>query len=405
MTAGRPGWLRRPSWFTCLVLVSVVSHAVLNGVRTLISYRAISLGGDALAVGVITAAFAALPLLVALPIGRAIDRGHGTRALRAGLVLTVAAVALAATSQHLAMLAVASALLGFGQILHTVACQSLIPLWSPPDAMDRRFGQLTLGVSTGQFLGFPLAGLIATVSNHGRTGAGVDTTVALLAFTVIAALAVPLAYLFRPATRETRSRKDQAATKESSLAILGRRGMKPAMYSSMTVLSGLDLLTAYLPLLGEQLGLSVGVVTTLLTLRAVASVLSRIALPVLLTRYGRRPLIISATLVSAVPMALVPLMSHVAVLGLAMLVVGFFWGIGQPLTMVWVTTVSHSDNRASALAIRLAGNRVAQFAVPLGAGAVAGATGVGVIFYLTGALLASSGLISWSATRALPDEA
>lgn len=400
---GRPAWLRRPSWFTSLVLVSIVSHAVLNGVRTLISYRAIALGGDAFAVGVITAAFAVLPLLVALPIGRAVDRGHGTRALRSGLLLTVVAVALAATSDQLAVLALASALLGFGQILHTIACQSLIPLWSPPDSMDRRFGQLTLGVSIGQFLGFPLAGVVATLTND-RATSGVETGPALLVFTVIAAAAVPLAFAFRPASREKRSRQDQAATRQSPLTILGQRGMKPAMYSSMTVLSGLDLLTAYLPLLGDQLGLSVGVVTTLLTLRAVASVLSRIALPVLLARLGRRPLIISATLASAVPMALVPLTTDAVALGAAMLVIGFFWGIGQPLTMVWVTAVSHRDNRASALAIRLAGNRVAQFAVPLGAGAVAGATGVGVIFYLTGALLASSGLISWNATRALPEE-
>lgn len=400
---GRPAWLRRPSWFTCLVLVSILSHAVLNGVRTLISYRAISLGGDALSVGIITAAFAVLPLMVALPIGRAVDRGHGIRALRWGLLLTVVAVALAATSNQLSILALASALLGFGQILHTIACQSLIPLWSPPDSMDRRFGQLTLGVSIGQFLGFPLAGVVATLTND-TTTSGVETGTALLVFTAVAAAAVPLAFLFRPATREKRSRRDQAATRQSPLTILGQRGMKPAMYSSMTVLSGLDLLTAYLPLLGDQLGLSVGVVTTLLTLRAVASVLSRIALPLLLRRLGRRPLIISATLASAIPMALVPLTTDAVALGVAMLVIGFFWGIGQPLTMVWVTAVSHRDNRASALAIRLAGNRVAQFAVPLGAGAVAGATGVGVIFYLTGALLASSGLISWSATRALPEE-
>jgi predicted MFS family arabinose efflux permease len=393
----RPG---RPSWFLSLVLISLVSHAVLNGVRTLISYRAITLGGDALAVGVITAAFAVLPLLVALPIGRAVDRGRGLRALRWGLVLTVLAVAVAATSPSLLVLALSSALLGLGQIMHTIACQSLIPLWAPPGELDRRFGHLTLGVSAGQFLGFPLAGAVATLTNRGD--GPLETGPTLLVFAVLAALAVPLSFAFRPASRAVRTREDSASTRQSSRTILRQRGVKPAMYSSMTVLSGMDLLTAYLPLLGEQLGLSVGVVTTLLTLRAVASVLSRVWLSALLRRVGRRPLIVSATLASAVPMALVPLTSHVVALGAAMLVIGFFWGIGQPLTMVWVTQATHPDNRAAALSIRLAANRVAQVAVPLGAGAVAGATGVGVIFYLTGALLATSGIVSWNATKAGP---
>ncbi|WP_208430998.1 MFS transporter [Aeromicrobium yanjiei] len=396
--------LRRPSWFTSLVLISIASHAVLNGVRTLISYRALALGGDALSVGIVTASFAVLPLLVALPIGRAVDRGHGMRVLRGGLVLTVGAVVLAATSTNLGVLAGASALLGFGQILHTIACQSLIPLWSPPELMDKRFGQLTLGVSAGQFLGFPLAGIVATLSNSGAGGDGtLKTTFSLIVMAAVATAAVPLAYAFSPASRAVRSRREQVGTQQSSLTILRQPGMKPAMYSSMTVLSGLDLLTAYVPVLGEHLGLSVGMVTFLLTMRALASVLSRIALPALLVHVGRRWLIVSATLVSAIPVALIPLTTNVVALSAAMLVIGFFWGIGQPLTMVWVTTVSHRDNRATALSLRLAGNRIAQFAVPLGAGAVAGATGVGVIFYLTAGLLASSGLLSLSATRRMPD--
>lgn len=393
---------RRLSWFAALVLVSIASHAVLNGVRILISYRALALGGDALAIGIITAAFAALPLLIALPIGRAVDRGHGMWILRVGLVLTAAAVFLAATSQQLGVLALASALLGFGQILHTIACQGLIPLWSPPELMDKRFGQLTLGVSAGQFLGLPLAGIVATMTNRGVEGP-LQTTTSLLVMGGVAAAAVPLAFAFSPASRAVRTRSEQAGTKQSSRTILRQPGMKPAMYSSMTVLSSLDLLTAYLPVLGEQLGLSVAVVTLLLTFRALASVISRVALPVLLARIDRRRLIVSATLVSAVPMLLVPVTSNVVALAAAMLVIGFFWGIGQPLTMMWVTSLAHHDNRATALSIRLAGNRVAQFALPLGAGAVAGATGVGVIFYLTGALLASSGLLSIRATRRMPD--
>jgi MFS family permease len=400
----RPRSLRAP-WFPCLVLATLLSHAVLAGVRTLISYRALALGGDAVTVGLVTGAFALLPLVVALHIGRAVDRGRGVLVVRLGLILTVAAVLVAAASPSAGFLIGASAVLGLGQILHTVACQSLIPLWSPPEKVDDRFGQLTLGVSAGQLVGFPVAGSVATLTNAGATtGEQVATTPALLVMAGLAALAVPLAFWFVPADRIRVSRADASAVRQSTLAILGTRGMKPAVYSSLTVLTGMDLLMAYLPLLGQSMGLGVGAVTMLLTARSVASVVSRAAMPLLLRAVPRRVLLVSATLASGAPMALVPLTTDIVLLTVMMLVVGFFWGLGQPLTMSWVTTVADPHNRAAALSVRLAGNRIGQVVVPLAAGGLAGITGAGAIFHAGGLLLLSSALCTLVSTREPPAE-
>lgn len=394
----------RPAWFPCLVLATLLSHAVLSGVRTLVSYRALALGGDALAVGLITAAFALLPLIVALQIGRAVDRGRGVLALRLGLGLTVVAVFVAATSSSLAVLTVASAVLGLGHMLHTVACQSLIPLWSPPATVDNRFGHLTLGVSLGQLLGFPVAGLVATLTNQGGEAEQLATTPALLVMGAMAAAAVPLAFGFAPASRTRVSRAEAAGAQQSTLAILGTRGMKPAIYSSLTVLTGMDLLMAYLPVLGQEMGLGVGTVTALLTARTVTSVIARATMPVLVRIAGRRWLLLSATLASGIPMTLLPFTDDVAILTAAMLVVGFFWGLGQPLTMSWVTLVADQRNRAAALSVRLAGNRIGQVVVPLAAGGLAGLTGgVGAIFHASGLLLLSSAACTLVATRDLPE--
>jgi MFS family permease len=392
----------RAHWFPCLVLATLLSHAVLAGVRTLISYRALALGGDAVTVGLITGAFALLPLVVALQIGRAVDRGRGVAVVRLGLVLSVVAVLVAALSPSAAFLIGASAVLGLGQILHTVACQSLIPLWSAPEQVDARFGQLTLGVSAGQLVGFPVAGFVAALTNDAAGGGQVATTPALLVMAGLAALAVAPAFWFVPAERIRVSRAEAAAARQSTLAILGTRGMKPAVYSSLTVLTGMDLLMAYLPLLGQSMGLGVGTVTMLLTARSVASVVSRAAMPLLLRTVPRRALLVSATLASGVPMVLVPLTADVVLLTLMMLVVGFFWGLGQPLTMSWVTTVADPHNRAAALSVRLAGNRIGQVVVPLAAGGLAGLTGVGAVFHAGGLLLLSSALCTLVTTREPP---
>jgi MFS family permease len=96
----------------------------------------------------------------------------------------------------------------------------------------------------------------------------------------------------------------------------------------------------------------------------------------------------------------VPLTSNLVLLAAAMLLAGFFWGIGQPLTMSWVTTAADQHNRAAALSVRLAGNRVGQVLVPLAAGGLAAATGgVGAIFHASGLLLLSSAACTFVATR------
>ncbi|WP_024805854.1 MFS transporter [Nocardia sp. BMG51109] len=396
--------MRRPTWFLAITAVSLLSHTVLSGVRTLISYRVLALGGDGLAVGVVTAAFALLPLVVALRIGRAVDRGLAVPALRLGLGLTVVAVVLAAGSSHLIVLGAASALLGLAQMLHTVACQSMVALWSPPELMDGRFGHLTLSVSVGQLLGFPIAGLVATLTT--QDSGSVSTGPALLVMAAIAFTAVPLAFLFAPGDATRVSRSDAAGGQQSTFRLLATPGMKPAIYSSLTVLTAMDLLMAYLPVLGQEMGLSVATVTALLTARTVTSVLSRATMPMLLRRVPRRWLLVSATLASGVPMALVPFTSAVVPLMLAMLLMGFFWGIGQPLTMSWVTLIADSRNRAAALAVRLAGNRIGQVAVPVLAGSLSGLAGVGATFHASGLLLISSGLLTHSVTRRLrPDSA
>lgn len=391
----------RPEWFTSLMWVTLLSMAVLSGVRTLISYRALALGGDAATVGVITAAFAIIPLFVALPIGRHIDRGQGVAVLRVGAILTVAAVMLAAWSPGLVVLALASMLLGFGQVLTTIACQGLIPLWSEPQDFDRKFGHITLAVSAGQFLGFPIAGLVAT-STAIPGSSQVTTGPALLALAGVALVAVPITFLFRRGSAHRQiTRKQHAESQQSPLVILKTPGMKPAIYSSLAVLTGMDLLAVYLPVLGQQTGISVGVIAILLTIRTLASVVSRMALPWLLQAFKRRTLLVSATLCSAVPLFLLPAIPFPVMLEVLMFVIGFFFGIGQPLSMSWVTYVADANNRAAALSIRLAGNRAGQVLLPLAAGGIAGIVGIGAVFNLTGILLLSAAIVTFRSTRKL----
>jgi sugar phosphate permease len=73
-------------------------------------------------------------------------------------------------------------------------------------------------------------------------------------------------------------------------------------------------------------------------------------------------------------------------------VLGFFLGLGQPLTMTLITTAVPTTSRGAALAIRMLGNKAGQVAVPAVIAASTVVVGVGGGFVLLGAILAAATL-------------
>jgi hypothetical protein len=75
-------------------------------------------------------------------------------------------------------------------------------------------------------------------------------------------------------------------------------------------------------------------------------------------------------------------------LGALTLVIGAGLGYGQPLSMTLVVQRVPAHARATALAVRLTGNRLGQVAAPATAGVVAGNAGAGAVFWMLSGLLA-----------------
>lgn len=380
-------------WLLLLCTATALLHATFQSVRVLVSYRVLALGGDAAVIGVVTALFALVPLVLAVPLGRAIDRRHAAGILRAGVVVSVAGALIIALSPDLLVLGLGNAVLGLGQLLVTVSGQAFVSILSPPGELDRGFAGITLGVSVGQAIGVPLAGVIAAASN----GETVETTPALLVMTVLAAMALPFVVGLREPPGSGRTPDD--APPQSVLSMLRTRGMKPAMFSSLVVLASVDIVVAYLPLLGEEFGFGVLLVSALLTARTVASIVSRAVLPWALRTIPRRRLLLSATACTALPVAALPFLPNPWALGALLALCGAFWGFGQPLTMTWVVELVAPADRASALAVRLTGNRLGQVSVPLAAGAIAGVAGTASVFLVTAGLLSAAAVSTWRALR------
>ena len=377
------GWLAR-------VLAGVVlTQAALHLARPVTSYRALALGADARAVGLITAAFALVPLVVAVPLGRASDRWRVGHLLGGGIALGAVACVLLGVAGTLWELALASAVLGLGHLALTLAGQSLIARQSADARHDRDFGLYTAGASLGQLIGPAMAGL--ALSSAGRSLEDA-TTLGFLVAAGLMALAVPTSFATDRLGRAGRPRDGGPGRPLRAAELIGARGVPAGMFASLALLATVDVLTAYLPVLGVQRGISPLVVGALLSLRAATSLLSRLLIPWMIPRLGRIRLLAASAAGSALLTAALPLSGSTAVLGALLAAAGFLLGIGQPLTMSMVVQAVPSDTRGTALAIRLTGNRFGQVATPAAAGLVAGAAGVSAAFWLTGGLLGLAAL-------------
>jgi MFS family permease len=98
--------------------------------------------------------------------------------------------------------------------------------------------------------------------------------------------------------------------------------------------------------------------------------------------------------ISAVSCGVIFLGDTLLVCALIIAIAGFALGIGQPLTMAWVSRSSLPEERAMAISLRLTGNRLGQFILPLVAGVTAGSLGVGSVFLVLSGMLGVSTAVS-----------
>ncbi|MFF7037234.1 MFS transporter [Streptomyces griseus] len=370
------GWLLR------LVIAFAFAQGAVSMARPAVSYRALALGADEAAVGVIAGVYALLPLFVAVPLGRRTDHGRCAPLLPLGVLLISGGCALSGVVSSLPAMAAWSGVMGLGHLCFVIGAQSIVARQSAPDEQDRNFGHFTIGASLGQLIGPIAAGALISADSGalGRTSA--------LALLVSAGVcAVALTSLWRIEHRRAPGSGPAPGHKVPVRAILGARGVPAGIFISMAVLSATDILTAYLPVVGEHRSIAPATVGLLLSLRAAATIACRLVMTPLLRLLGRRALLTTSCLLAGLLCAGVALPVSVPVLAVMLAVLGFCLGVGQPLSMTTVVRAAPAQARSTALALRLTGNRLGQVAAPAAAGLIAGAVGVAAPFALLGVLL------------------
>ena len=284
-------------------------------------------------------------------------------------------------------LLLANATLGAGHLGCVVSHQALVASGSVASRLDTMFGYYTFSASLGQAVG-PL--LISTLAG---SAVQPETERMFLAGTVMSAVLVLVAGFAVPAAAghgwSLASGEDAGRIAE----LLRTSGLLQALATSAVVVSAVDLIVVYLPAFGAERGLSAGLVGVLLTVRALFSMASRVLLGRMSSAFGRTRLMVASIVVSAAALGAVTIPMPVWGLLIVLAAMGLGLGIGQPLTISWLTEQTPPRQRGVALSLRLAGNRIGQLSVPSVMGLLAAGLGAAGVLVATALTVASTLLL------------
>jgi MFS family permease len=372
------------------LLVPFLVHVTLTQTLILIirittSYRAIELGLPVIWLGVIATGFAIIPVFTALQVGRWIDRGNDAKATWTGAALVCAACigfwAWPRSAMHLLGFSV---LLGFGHMFCMAGHQMLAVRAGGERSRETALGYYMVAASVGQGLGPFVVGWLGGAAALPPTHTLFAIGLAAAAASVVAAL------MIRPARVKAQPHHSDDFIPVGRLLRL--RGFFAVMVSSVVTVTALDLLVIYLPALGAERQIDSSDIGLLLTVRSVASLVSRVGYARLIFAVGRMPLTLASMLGSAAGFLLLALPLSLPAMYLVLIGLGFAMGIASTLTLSGVMYLAPPEVCGTALTLRMTGNRVGQIVFPALAGLLAAATGIGGILLALGVGLAASGV-------------
>jgi predicted MFS family arabinose efflux permease len=350
----------------------------LAAARVTTSLYALSLHASEFTVGTLIALFALFPMLLAVKMGRIIDRIGIYQPLRFGALIGSAGVLVAAAAQSVAMLYLAAVLIGTGFMAIFIATQYAVGTLLEGEEKTAGFSQLAVGFSVSAFIGPMMAGF--TIDHAGHAMAFLACSV----FTVIAfaiASSAPLRNL--PAHQSTSNR-----ARRSAFELLAHRELRGLYFVGITLAAAWDLFTFMVPVRGTQLGFSASTIGLILAAFSVATFTVRIVMPWIVRRYHEWRILSITLSAAALCYLLLPFTQQPLAMGMAAFALGLALGSGQPNVLALLHSGAPAGRGAEAIAIRASLGNLSSVSLPLAYGALGVALGPFAVFWGLGAVIA-----------------
>lgn len=362
-----------------LILLLVASHVAFGGSRFILNLQAQRLGATEFQLGCILGLMMAVPVLLAVPVGRWSDRAGYARPTACGVLLAVAGVLVGAASWQLAPLFLVSILVGSGYMAGHVAISNAIGRVAHPDRVTHAYAALATGFSLSGMTGPVLAGVL------------MDHAGAHWAFLAMAAFLSVSALLLHASQRGEAVRWPQpagGAAAPRGLALFRHPPLQRVFIASALLTAGADLFVLVVPLHGTRAGLSATAMGLVMGAFSAGMLAIRLMMPRLTLAFTAWTIVTGVLVVTALGYFVLPQLPSLALLLPTAFIMGASLGCGQPLSMTMLYHASPPGRAGEAVGIRSSITSASQTFLPMGFGLLGSTLGISAIFWATALLLA-----------------
>lgn len=361
--------------------IGLLSAAAVFTIRPALTYRIIDLEMQSVWIGLVGAAYAVAPLVVAPVLGNLSDSWGARRALLYGTLTMALSGVLLIPAVNVLMLLAGAIVLGLGHFVCLIGLQMAAgDHGRATSRFHQTFAMLSLSLSLGHILG---PGALSLLGGSAR----IPPVTPILVFMTVGMMVCPILALLWHRSDVDRTKRDAAPWG----ALIRTPGLLSAVTISGLVVAAIDMTGLYLPLLGSERGLSSGFVGFLLVMRAVASASVRAVLSRLVNKWGARKVVIWGMVIATVAMGAIVLPIEPWLMVVAIVILGGSLGVADPITAAWSSMLAPAAAQGRAASLRFMANRTGQVIMPLLAAALAPVLGAAGGFLLVTLCLAGSG--------------
>ena len=368
-----------------VVLLTTLSHVGFVGSRITVSLSAISQGASPLAIGVLMALYAVIPMLLAVQGGRLVDRVGAFRPIAIAGVFVAAGIVLPFAFPGLPVLFVSSTIAGTAFMMQHIALNHVIGNLGEPADRPVNFSWFALGYSVSGFLGPLLAGFAIDLAGH---------HIAFLMLAIPPAAGTALLLWKRGVPRAQEHKADTSRNRVADL--LRNPRLLPVFLFSGLLATGWDMYTFVIPIYGTRIGLSPSTIGIVMSSFALATFVVRLAMPSVARRLNEWTVVCAALVIAGIAYSLFPLVEQVPYLVALSFLLGLGLGCAQPMIMAALYAASPPGRQGEVVGMRTTLMNVSHTFLPLLFGAVGTALGLGPVFLCMSVLLLSGG---WLARR------
>jgi len=361
-----------------IVTSCVLIHAGFAGAKVALPLHALSLGVDPFTVGVMMAMWALCPMLIALYVGKLVDRTGPRVPMLAGTFGVVAALLVPYFFPGLAALYVMVLVVGTAFQFFFVPVQGITGALGGPQDRARNYSLLAIGFSIASFLGPLIAGFSIDYLGYRSV---------YLMLAVCPFLALLLLWIKGGMLPKAAVGAKEGGSQGSSFGLLRNSKLRDAIVASGLISVAWDLYLFYFPIYGHSIGLSASAIGMVISTFAAAVFAIRVALPGLTRRLSEFQILLYAIGFAGAVFLLFPLFRDPYLLAAASFLLGLGCGVGQPMSMSLIYSLAPPGRASEGAGLRVTFNHFTHLVVPLAFGGIGTAFGFAPVFLSCSAVL------------------